>query len=493
MQLILKRYVEGSASNKYHFDIVEWQDGDTFGEMLDKNHIRAKNTFLIPIEVFGEGASFTVDFDDTKGPVIFNLNKYNMSRERTVKDFSDSKGRIKMMDTNGKYGADGGWDLLRDTYEIVNEFAKNNPLITDTIAAGLVWAVPKTFTRIKKGFKKYIKNGAKHHQFKDYFGEKDIWTVDELKVRLDTEDELYIKDVMFAFLFGYDGEKGEYRLIEKMKTSTKNHSDKKQDNILLAVFGDDIEKIKRFVEMIPKYVESHFTMCITLVTIVYSFFAFTVNYFYSHTSSDFYGIPSKYFMLDFASAFLEYLLLLFLMFITVFLIYQTQKNSKTKKFSFTFLYAVLVPSMMVVGGSFFWELFFRFKISFFIHFFVYSLITSLFFELNIIKPFDGSRSITRVLGSVFSSVGFVMILLSTLLGYFVVTVKPASMRYDYEIIIEKNKVIITEYGNYFLVCDYTISNGNMVIYSNDYMLISKDNISIKGIVLSSIPEIVTGD
>lgn len=228
MKLIVHEYKDNNdeVTKRYSYKVYYLEDvslsstfGEIFGPEFEKKHIdrNEKGCFFLPYDKDRDEIIRVLEFDDFYGEVKFDVPASELTIEQLLIISGNSKNTIYIIPTGGVGGGGPEFNelinVIVDSYQIFNNLIIDHPalmlMFKETLS--LTW---KRRNEIKqtlwKFLKKYDERNVFPLSFIDYINSKNVWTMEELKLRFNEKDERVLNDLMTLSFYQFNERTQEY-------------------------------------------------------------------------------------------------------------------------------------------------------------------------------------------------------------------------------------------------------------------------------------------
>ncbi|MDE8136678.1 hypothetical protein PT252_04245 [Erysipelothrix rhusiopathiae] len=158
-----------------------------------------------------------MEYDDFYGEVKFGVASSELTIEQLLEITGNDENTLFIVPSMGVGG--GGpeistiMDGLVDCYCLFNNLMLEQPALIFLTQGAIILAKSQR-NRIKKivgkVIEKYDRNNVNPLSFIDYIQSKNVWTMDELKLRFNEKDELVLHEMMILSFYNYNERTKEY-------------------------------------------------------------------------------------------------------------------------------------------------------------------------------------------------------------------------------------------------------------------------------------------
>ncbi|MDE8171996.1 hypothetical protein PT094_08620, partial [Erysipelothrix rhusiopathiae] len=191
---------------------------EIFGGEFKKNRLtEEKGAFFLPYDMSSDEIIRILEYDDFYGEVKFGVASSELTIEQLLEITGNDENTLFIVPSMGVGG--GGpeistiMDGLVDCYCLFNNLMLEQPALIFLTQGAIILAKSQR-NRIKKivgkVIEKYDRNNVNPLSFIDYIQSKNVWTMDELKLRFNEKDELVLHEMMILSFYNYNERTKEY-------------------------------------------------------------------------------------------------------------------------------------------------------------------------------------------------------------------------------------------------------------------------------------------
>ncbi|MDE8057299.1 hypothetical protein PT057_08255 [Erysipelothrix rhusiopathiae] len=191
---------------------------EIFGGEFKKNRLtEEKGVFFLPYDMSSDEIIRILEYDDFYGEVKFGVASSELTIEQLLEITGNDENTLFIVPSMGVGG--GGpeistiMDGLVDCYCLFNNLMLEQPALIFLTQGAIILAKSQR-NRIKKivgkVIEKYDRNNVNPLSFIDYIQSKNVWTMDELKLRFNEKDELVLHEMMILSFYNYNERTKEY-------------------------------------------------------------------------------------------------------------------------------------------------------------------------------------------------------------------------------------------------------------------------------------------
>jgi|GEM_PF-6252676 len=270
----------------------------------------------------------------------------------------------------------------------------------------------------------------------------------------------------------------------------KNNNSKKMNKKSL-VGIDFFKEVRLWAKSKAVWCFDNYGVVFASIAAIYTLCTLLYRHFHKIACSNYFGIPYLYFDIDYISVLMNYVVMVMAIIWCMFIINALfdegdKKSNAIKNFFISLILSITISFGVTLGIR-------ANHVVLIILFVLGCVLCFAFFRIEkkvkqgeVIKETSAGLYIVGLtyiaLGMIIASIGF--------LSAFAPKIEQQT---KYEVIANSNEVIITHYRDYYLICEYKETESTIVIYTETYKLISRENVSINYVTFEEPPVVIKGE